>query len=269
MITRCLDDNKIPEILDYVGDEFKKTPYLFANVKRYGCGTENIKLWIDEDEDKNLHGIYLFYYDCLHFFTRDNDTYPCQEVLDMIKELGPKVIMVQGPFGQRIEDQLEQDFMIERNHVIDMDKVGVDKNEFVSEVAGREDIAQVVDLLMNDPEYVEVYERDVLNAQMLDRYDGGFSTFFIVRKDDKVVASCSTYGEVDGFALLGGVIVHPEYRRRGYAADVENFACHYLNQNNISVVGFVNFNNTASLSLHEKLGAVAISTLFKFVRREK
>ncbi len=268
MIERCTDNKKIEEAIYYIGDEFKKTPYLYANIKKYGCGNDRIKVWIDtENETDAVRGIYLLYYDCLHFFTRENETYETKKALDMVWQLEPKVVMVQGEFGKRLEQDLGEIFEIERNHVIDMDKVGIDKTEFCSEVGGREDISQIVSLLLEDPEYRDVYDREVLTDQMFDRFDGNFSTYFIVRMDGKVVASCSTYGEVEGFALLGGVIVHPEYRRRGLAADVENFACHYLTGQGVSVVGFVNFNNTASLQLHEKLGAAAISTLFKFVRK--
>ena len=268
MIERCTDERNIEAAILYIGDAFKKTPYLYANIKKYGCGNDRIKVWIDfEEEADTIQGIYLLYYDCLHFFTRTNEKYEIEKALDMIQQLAPKVVMVQGDFGKRLEQDLNEIFEIERNHVIDMDKVGVDKTGFRSEVGVREDISQIVSLLLEDPEYRDVYEREILTDQMFDRFDGNFSTYFIVRMDDKVVASCSTYGEVEGFALLGGVIVHPDYRRRGLAADVENFACHYLTGQGISVVGFVNFNNTASLQLHEKLGAVAISTLFKFVRK--
>ena len=69
------------------------------------------------------------------------------------------------------------------------------------------------------------------------------------------------------FHTLGGVIVHPEYRRRGLAGDVENFACHILAKEGISRVGFVNYLNNASLALHEKLGAFSIATLAKFMKK--
>ena len=93
-----------------------------------------------------------------------------------------------------------------------------------------DDIPQIVDLLIADPEYVNVYDRKVLSDQMFDRYDGGFSRYFVVKMDGKVVSTCSTYGEVPGFALVGGVIVHPDYRRRGLAGEDWRIQCCYASK---------------------------------------
>ena len=267
MLIKVTKNEEIKEIVDYIGDDFKATPYLYVNVCKYGLGTDNIKTWIDRNDEGTIQGIYLLYYDCIHFYTRDVLTYSTEKLMDFVNNTKHKVLMFQGGIGDRVDDQLRT-YYSERNHVIDMDKVGLDKNEYLSEIAGREDISKIVDLLMDDPEYINVYDRKVLSDQMYDRFDSGFSRYFVVKMDDKIVATCSTYGEVPGFALVGGVIVDKNYRRRGLAGDVENYACYVLEKDKISRVGFVNFHNTASLALHEKLGAYRIATLAKFVRKE-
>ncbi len=266
MLNRVTNSKEVEEIVNYIGSNYKATPYLYANVIQYGLGTDKVFTWIDRDEDNGIEGVYLLYYDCIHFYTNDIKTYPIERLVSYIKHTDHKVLMLQGGIGDRIDD-IFPNYYSERNHVIDMDKVGLEEKDYQSEIAKREDLPQIVDLLMADPEYVNVYDRSVLTAQMFDRFDGGFSRYFVVKMDGKVVATCSTYGEVPGFALVGGVIVHPDYRRRGLAGDVENYACHVLAKENISRVGFVNYHNTASLALHEKLGAVNVATLAKFVKK--
>lgn len=267
MLAKVSSEEDISKIVNYIGNNYKSTPYLYANVIKYGLGTDNVFTWLDIDDQNRISGVYLIYYDCIHFYTNDINDYPVEKLLDFIKSHNHKVIMLQGGIGDRIDNELINEYYTERNHVIDMDKVGLTEREYLSTIGTREDISQIVDLLLADPEYENVYERKVLTDQMFERYDNGFSRYFVVKMDKKVVATCSTYGEVPGFALVGGVIVHPNYRRRGLAGDVENYACHILSKENISRVGFVNFYNTASLALHEKIGAFSIAILAKFIKK--
>ena len=266
MLSRVQNEHEVKEVIDYIGANYKATPYLYVNVIKYGLGTDNVFTWIDRNGADQIKGVYLLYYDCIHFYTNDINNYPMDRLLSFIRETNHRVLMLQGGVGDLINDQLE-DYYSERNHVIDMDKVGLEEKQYRSEIARREDIDAVVDLLIADPEYVNVYDREVLAEQMFDRFDSGFSRYFVVKMDNKVVATCSTYGEVPGFALVGGVIVHPEYRRKGLAGDVEQYACHVLEKEGISRVGFVNYNNAPSLALHEELGAFSVATLAKFVKR--
>ena len=266
MLNKVLKSAEIDEIIDYIGDNFKAVPYLYVNVLKYGSGTDSVTTWIDRNENGNMEGVYLLYYDCIHFYTNNMDIYPAKQLTEFVRSTNHRVIMLQGGIGDRLDNYFS-DYYSERNHVIDMDKVGLEDREYRSQIAGREDISQIVDLLMADSEYINVYDRKILSEQLYDRYDGDFSRYFVIKMDGKVVAACSTYGEVPGLALIGGVIVHPDYRCRGLASDVENFACHILACEGISRVGSVNFHNKVSLALHEKIGASSIATLAKFVRK--
>jgi|GEM_PF-1242852 len=266
MLKKCSDKKDVRAIMDYIGARYYQTPYLYVNAVKYGTGADHVSTWIDRDTSGRILGVYLLYYDCLHFFTNDEENSPVEKILDAAALLSPRVIMVLDGIGRRLAPFLENTFELERNHVISMDTVGIEPRAYESEIAKREDIEQIVQLMMGNDEYTSVYDEEILRQQMYDRFDNGFSRFFALRRDGKVVATCSTYGEVPGFALVGGVIVHPDYRHRGFASDVECFACHVLEQEHISRVGFVNFNNSASLALHEKIGARSVSILNKFVR---
>ena len=90
--------------------------------------------------------------------------------------------MLQGGIGDRLDNYFS-DYYSERNHVIDMDKVGLEDREYRSQIAGREDISQIVDLLMADSEYINVYDRKILSEQLYDRYDGDFSRYFVIKMD--------------------------------------------------------------------------------------
>jgi RimJ/RimL family protein N-acetyltransferase len=264
---RIKSSAEVDSAVSYIGNLYKETPYLYVNLLRYGTGTEHVKSWIDIKNDK-IDGIYLQYFDCLHFFTRENQTYPCGELMHMVDFLSPKVVMVQSGMGDRIENALQSHYFEEKNHIIDMDQIhGSSAENDTCRLADASDIPEIVDLLLMDKSYTEVYTRDILLQQMRQRYDDSFSRYFIIVMDGKIVATCSTYGEVPGFSMIGGVMVHPDYRRRGLAGKVEDFACDVLGNERRSRVGFVNYYNQPSLALHLKLGAVPIASLYKFVRR--
>lgn len=81
MVSKYMSESEVKEILDYIGDDFKTVPYLYADVVKYGAGAPNVRTWIDRASDDSLRGVYLLYYDCLHFFTRDDDGYPMETFL--------------------------------------------------------------------------------------------------------------------------------------------------------------------------------------------
>lgn len=267
MLQRCSSSEDVKKVIEYLGDRYKASPYLYANIIKYGWDNQDVPSWIDIDDDGAIIGCYLQYYDCMHFYTKDAEHYPAETLLEMLKKDSVNVSMVPGEMGEIIKDMMGEGYFLERNHVIDMDKVGIQENHvFEGEIATEEDLDEIAELLYMDEIYTSVYNLDDLKKQYHERYKEGFSRFFIERVDGVVAAACSTYGEVEGFALVGGVIVHPEYRRRGLAAKVEDFCCHVLDEEGISRVGFVNFENSPSLALHESLGAFSAATLYKFVK---
>ena len=268
MIKKITSQDEIRSAVDYIGADFKATPYMYVNLIRYGLGTDNVFSWIDQNEKGEIEGLYLLYYDCLHFYTKDVDGYPADRLLEFIDNTAHRVLMMPGAVGDRIDSHFPS-YYSERNYVLDMDKVGLEEREYRSEIAKREDINEIVDLLMADPEYMDVYDKEVLSKQLHDRFDDDFSRYIVVKMDGKVVATCSTYAEVDGFAIISGVIVHPDYRRRGLAADVELYACHILEEEKKSRVGFVNFNNDASFALQKKIGAFDVAILAKLVKKDE
>ena len=80
MLNKVLKSAEIDEIIDYIGDNFKAVPYLYVNVLKYGSGTDSVTTWIDRNENGNMEGVYLLYYDCIHFYTNNMDIYPAKQL---------------------------------------------------------------------------------------------------------------------------------------------------------------------------------------------
>lgn len=177
--------------------------------------------------------------------------------------------MLQEKVGENVEQLIKNKYLLERNYIIDMDAVGERKQGiYRSKVVKRESIPAIVDLLLTEDEYSIVYDRESLLNQLLDRYDSGISRFYAIEENGSIIASCSSYGETKELAIVGGVIVHRDFRGRGYAFDVDAHICVDLFHEGKSCISFVNYENKASLALHKKLGGVIYSTYYKYIRRE-
>ena len=268
MIRKCGTDEDVRRAVNYIGEDYMATPYLYADIIKYGTGTSNVIAWMDMDCDE-IQGLYLLYFDCLHFYTKNPDNYNLEEIIKMRVKYDPKVIMVPGKMGDLIEDYFDDKYSLEKNYVLDMRGVGKDRDDYKGEIACREDIEQIVDLMMTDELYQSVFSRDILMRQMLERFDDGFSRYIVIKDANKVISTCSTYGEIENIALIGSVIVHPDYRRRGLAAEVEGYTGRLVSREGKVGIGFVNYENYPSLNLHEQIGCKRVASLYKFVRIDK
>ena len=264
MIERCFDPVWQGRILEYIGDQYLYVPFFYMNLKRYGTTNENVLVWADLENDQ-LCGAYLQYYDCLHFFTRECN-YPVKKILDRIDAVKPRVVMVLGQIGDLLEPYLKDVYVPERTYAIDLSRMPRDGIYSNVELADEGDLQQMVDLMMNDPEYRDTYDRAVLHDQLRARFADHFSRFFVIRKDGDIAAMYSTYGETEDMALLSGLLVHPRYRRQGLASDIVRYACGRLSDETKRCIDFVNIKNVPSLALHKKNGGTIYSTLCKFVR---
>lgn len=266
MIYRCLETRLFEEAFNYISEDYRTTPYLYINMMKYGITNPNVKIWIDREDAKPC-GIYLQYYDCLHFFTKQNDTYSCERFLDMLSECKPKVFMVQSTFGDRIESSVSKAFQVEKNYTLDLQLSSHRKQDPRVQLAVREDIEKIAALMLADAGFKNIYTRDILVAQLKARYDDKFSRFFIIQQDGEIVAVYSSYGETDDMVLLNGLLVHPQYRRQGLAHTIIQHACYILGKEKETGISFVNYKNIASLELHKKVGVSFIGSMYKFVSR--
>ena len=205
MLRECKTNEDIRAIIGYIGNRYYQTPYLYVHTIKYGKGTEFSTTWVDCDSSGKLRGVFLLYYDCLHFFTVEEDTYPVEKILDAVALLSPRVVMVLDGIGQRLLPFMKDSFSLERNHVINMDKIGIASRSFESCIAARDDIEQIVQLMMSDAEYTSVYDESVLRQQLLARFDGNFSRYFVLYRDGKVVA-------MGGRFLRGDAERYPDLR---------------------------------------------------------
>lgn len=64
-------DSTIIEIKSYIGEDYKKVPYLYSNLAAIDRNNPNIKIWIEKNSMGDIIAIFLLYHTCLHFYSRE------------------------------------------------------------------------------------------------------------------------------------------------------------------------------------------------------
>lgn len=268
MIEKCTSERQVKKAIAFLlgNGAMKTSPYMYLNLSCFGVGNKDVMSWMLKSEDSKVLAIYLKYYDCLHVFMPYGGEEERAALQVLVESINPRTVMITGCSESASFGYFEDGWSIDHNYIIDMDGIGTRPREYASVLADDSDMEKIADLMVSDSHYSDVYDRDVLIRQMRDRFQRGYSRYYVIRDGNAIAAACSTYGEYNGLSMIGGVIVDPSYRRRGYASDVEGHICESLEKDGMSRVGFVSTANLQSLALHEKLGAVKIGTIHKFIR---
>ncbi len=264
MLFQCLGKEDVSHIIEYIGDNFVAAPYLYVNLKRYGVSNPNIFIWTDIQKNK-LCGVYLLYYDTLHFYTKETQ-YSVNAFLNWFHELNPKVVFTSSEFGSRLAAEISGKYIAKEYYIADLNVSRPLPRVNGVEIADRNDLADIADLMLTDPEFKDVYDRTILESQLLSRFDDSFSRYFIIRCDGKVVAAYSTYGECDKMYILSGLVVHPDYRRRGLGSQIMKFAHKAVAADGVMGVTLLRSDNAATIEIHKKNGAVFAASQYKFIR---
>jgi len=127
------------------------------------------------------------------------------------------------------------------------------------------DCSQVVRLNMDDLDdmlglYEEAYPGNWFDPRMLQT-----GQYFGVRKEDRLVsvAGVHVYSQKYKVASLGNVVTHPAQRNNGHAKAATAKLCQSLTENVAHIGLNVNADNTAAISLYEKLGFETVSTYYE------
>lgn len=223
------------ELLAYIGKDYDKCAYLYIDFRKYGLENENVEMWKQLDESGEICVIALRYYNGMHLFSRGN-VFDAEDVKELIRTVRPALVCGMKDTLSRFEGQIPG-YIHEYGKVL---KLGAYSGIAGSEVrrATREELKDIVELLMTDEEMGGPYTFDLLYKQFCERFDEGFGRNW-VRMDDKgVVSHCATYAEMDDLAVISGGIVRMDYRGTGQYPGQLGAMCKDLYEEGKCVISF-------------------------------
>ena len=223
----------IDKVLEYIGDDYARCPYLYVDVVKYGLTSENVELWVSNGD--KIDAIVLRYYNGAHLYSRNN-TFDPLDITATLTSFYPQMICGMQETIDVIWPYI-QGYEIEVGQVLILKHYTGKYNEDAYK-ASREDYRDIAGLLATDEVMGKPYGFDLLYKQLLERYDDGFGRSWVKRDDRGVVANSATYAEVSDLAIVSGGIVRPDKRGMGEYSRQLGSLCKDLISEGKSVISF-------------------------------
>lgn len=270
MIKYCNDFTYITQIKKYIGENYTLSPYLYNNLEAYGLTNNNVEVWIDINN--KIYAIYLRYFTTLHIFSQESNLDEIvQNCIDGQLGFIPSVIMVGTNNTDNLDKLSSVKYKLDKEWIYEKHTKHEILSPYSVSIAKRTELMDIAKLMMSSKLYQEIYKSTIeLEEQLAERFDAGYGECFVIKINGAIVASCSINANNLKFAIIGGIIVKDEYRRKGLGSAVSNYAWNsILAKNEKKVIDLVSVHNKASVQLHETNGFKKVGIIYKYtIRRD-
>ena len=262
MIIEFNENNK-EDLLNYIGDNFDRCPYVYIDLKKYELNKTNFKAWAQMNSDNLMTAVITEYFKGYQIFSKNND-FDKDELVKFLKEkkatvlFGVKKLMdkIKGEFNEHME---KPGIIGELKEL----KNDIDNNAYK---AKESDIKDIVELLVKEKGTGEAYGFESLYKQYTERMKNKTGRNYILRdEDNKLICHAGTCAETDDMAVIGGVIVAPEYRGKGYAKGILTTVCKELLSEGKRVFSF--FYIPSAIKIHYACGFEDVDGWIKLEKR--
>lgn len=257
---KCGSDQK-QATLDYIGNDYGKCLYLYVDLLKYGLENENVHLWQQKDENGNICLIMLQYYTGVHLYSKDG-YFDVQDVVDELNRIKPSMICGMETTIKQVESYIDG-YEMETGLVGRLEAL----NDYSVKDCIRADISELAELagvLAEDEALGKPYGYDLLYKQLYERYTEKFGRNYIYRNNGKIIATASTYAEMNKVAVISGVFVAPEWRGKGLSKKILSAICKELWSQNFDVYSY--YYIESAHRMHKSVGFGDLGNWAKLVR---
>ena len=264
MIIKCESKDK-KRILNYIGANYSSCLYLYLDFIKYGLDSDEIKVYIQQDKGEIL-SVLLQYYSCLHVYSKFNNLLT-NEVATFFGENGFTMLYSTVDTARLIYESFvevqKKCFSMTTGWVAQIKNI--DKEPLrLSINAEKKDFAQIAQLIYEDEDIGKSYNYDELLKQLEERNQQGYARNRIIKQDGIVIAHACTNAELENLAVVAELLVHKDYRRKGYATEIWRGICGELIGEGKEVYSF--YYSEESRKLHRRIGFVEVCEWAKIVR---
>lgn len=230
-------------ILNILESDQSNCLYLYADLLTYGLNEPNIKLWCKRHH-KEVEIVVMQYHKSFQIWAKDI-LKNVDDLLKLIRTQRPNNISARDDIIRTLEKELPE-YYSEYGVVLRYPEKESSNVEKTLSLYGNkikkatiEDSKEIVDLIFTDAKLSAAYTRKSLYEELSERIKMGIGRSFIIRDNGRIVAHVATYAETNLFAVVGGFIVHQQYRGTDYAYYMEMYIEHILKNEGKSHVGMV------------------------------
>ena len=266
-LIKC-DDSYITRVTDYIGEDRVICFYLYMDLLECGTQAEGVGLWVCEEDNGELACVMYRYYDALHIYSKA--LCPKEEVLQVIRELDPKVITgTQENIDHLKADLDESRYTYELSHIITADKMMDGKSDLDVMPAGEADVPEIAELMMKEHIYNTVYTYEGLCDSLVRRIREGFGRLFVMRTaEGRMVATNATSAETADLAVINGLVTDPDMRGHGLGRAITASTWNLVKTEGKKGLAFLGAENENTLSLHRKMGYTFLGLYARLIRED-
>lgn len=204
-----------PKLVPLLRENRLKNIYMYIDAKTYGFDSNETDTWLIVEFDE-VKGLLYRYYNSLQIMSFNPlDEGTTEEIAKHI--ISEKYVMIQGEYKllQSINQCLNFTYSITEGCLIDMSGCTL-KKETISINCPLEQLEKAARLVCADREIGGHYTVPELTKQFEERVRQFGCRNRIIFQDNKIIGHAATYAEHDSLAVIGGVVVDPAYRGKGY-----------------------------------------------------
>lgn len=207
-------------IIQYLSHDVDNCIYLYIDMNTYPVCSENISVWIEQDND-GISLVLMKYYDSFQIYS--HKPLECPEQIGQLIEQY-HVSMVSGP--RQIIEQLAPvcyNYFAEYGEAFQI--YNYCKEPVVEGIirATQDDAEEIAKLLCSDKEFGNNYSEESLAKQLRDRIRMNLGRSYFVRVNGEIVAHTATYAESQEVAVLSGAIVKKEYKKSDFFSNLNDY----------------------------------------------
>lgn len=266
-MNRAVEADKVIIIKELEKDILNNV-YMYIDILTYGLDNDFMDVWVCREENE-IKQIVLKYYDSFQVYVAEGE-YCYTDILKLILEYQPAMVSGKADIIEKLyskSNELSKLYKETYGVVLIQPYVKLDKNIFSPELASKNDMEEIAQLICSDEGIGGHYDPVDLRDQLIRRYEDKTGRNYVIRKDGKIVAHYATYAEAPGIAVMGGLIVSQEYRGKGYARLLHSYLANTLITENKKAVLFCHEEN--ALNMYLKLGAEIYSRYGKLTLAKK
>jgi predicted GNAT family acetyltransferase len=200
--------------------------FIIGDIEMYGYETDFQELWGDFDEQSNLRGVLLRYYE--NFIVYGGENYDANGFVEIIESFEfESVISGEQSVIKSLQPLLKEDYQAKDTYFAECraETLNVTDNEQLLKQVKRATVAdatKLVELLFTIEEFAmrKSLDFDQYVERTIKRYVDQAGRDYFIEADGKVVSIVQTAAENSKSAMIIGVCTEPSYRLKGYTTAI-------------------------------------------------
>ena len=254
MIRKCAKGD-FQEMLDFIGDDHYRCPYLYLDMVTYGFEAPFVSMWRQNRADGSMAAVWLKYHSGMHVYAPHGYA-DVGEAADLVRSERPSMLCGVPEVLLPLEKHLEGDgyaFLGGTACRYDHPPKKLEPIDF--RVAESEaDFNRIGEMLYADSEYGASYKPGELASQLSERQRLGQGKSFVVEREGRIVSHMCIAVECERFTVLSSGVTDQSCRHDGLCSRLVFTVAEGLK--NAGKESYSFYYNPVAAALHRKIGFV-------------